>query len=415
MKKSIFNIFRGDKVVWMVFLILSLISVIEVFSASSSLTYKGGNYWSPLVKHGATLLMGFVFMMALSYTKCKYFKLVTPFLILASYMMLFWVLVAGHSTNDAARWVSLFGVQFQPSEVAKGTMVLATAQILAATQTDKGADSHAFKWILVICFPMIALIVPENFSTAALMVVTLLMMMFIGRVPVRQVGSLFSILAIFVVVAGASVLLIGDTKDADEQRARHDTALVADGSVPEKKDEGLGGKIFHRASLWKKRILAHVDTRDIPPDSVDLRDNGAQVAFSKIAIASSGGTGVGPGNSEIRDFLPQAFSDFIFSIIIEEMGVFGLVLVPFLYFILLFRAGVIARRCANNFPAFLVMGLALMLVTQALVNMCVAVGIAPVTGQPLPLVSKGGTSVVINCVYIGVILSVSSSAKKRTE
>lgn len=414
MNKSFFNIFKGDKVVWMVFLILSLISVVEVFSASSSLTYKGGSYWSPMVKHSGTLLFGLFCMIFTLQIKCKYFKLFTPFLILISYIMLLWVLFAGHSTNDAARWVSLFGIQFQPSEIAKGTMVLATAQILSATQTENGADKHAFKWILVICLPMIAFIVPENFSTAGLITVTLLMMMFIGRVPARQVGGLFSLLAVLAVVGVACVILIGDTKDADEQRAPHETAIVADGGAPEKKDEGVGKKIFHRASLWKKRILALAESRNVPPDSVDLRDDGAQKAFSNIAIASSGGVGVGPGNSEIRDFLPQAFSDFIFSIIIEELGVFGLVFVPFLYFVLLFRAGVIARRCENNFPAFLVMGLAIMLVTQALINMCVAVGLAPVTGQPLPLVSKGGTSAVINCIYIGVMLSVSRSAKKRT-
>ncbi len=147
---------------------------------------------------------------------------------------------------------------------------------------------------------------------------------------------------------------------------------------------------------------------------MDISGRGAQSAFSKIAIASANIIGVGPGNSEERDFLSQAFSDFIYAIIIEELGLTGAIFVAFLYIILLFRTGRIAGRCENNFPAFLAMGLALMLVTQALFNMCVAVGLAPVTGQPLPLISKGGTSTVINCVYIGVILSISRSAKKKT-
>ena len=136
---------------------------------------------------------------------------------------------------------------------------------------------------------------------------------------------------------------------------------------------------------------------------------------ANIAIASSNVVGKGPGNSVERDFLSQAFSDFIYAIIIEEMGIIGAVAVAFLYIVLLFRTGRIANRCENNFPAFLAMGLALLLVTQALFNMCVAVGLAPVTGQPLPLVSKGGTSTVINCIYVGVILSISRTAKKKNE
>ncbi len=144
-------------------------------------------------------------------------------------------------------------------------------------------------------------------------------------------------------------------------------------------------------------------------------DKDAQTAHANIAIASSKVIGKGPGNSEERDFLSQAFSDFIYAIIIEELGIAGAVFVALLYIILLFRTGNIAMRCENNFPAFLAMGLALLLVTQALFNMCVAVGLVPVTGQPLPLISKGGTSSMINCIYIGAILSVSRSAKKKKD
>jgi cell division protein FtsW len=141
-------------------------------------------------------------------------------------------------------------------------------------------------------------------------------------------------------------------------------------------------------------------------------DKNFQVGHANIAIASSGIIGKGPGNSTERDYLPQAFSDFIFAIIIEEIGIVGAIVVVFLYVILLFRAARIARRCENNFPAFLVLGLAMLLVVQATINMMVAVGLMPVTGQPLPLISKGGTSTIINCAYIGVILSISRSAKR---
>lgn len=267
----------------------------------------------------------------------------------------------------------------------------------------------------MVCAPMILLIAVENLSTAALISVTIFMMMFIGRVPIRQIGGLFSITLVTIILALSFIMLVGDTNDAKQSAHKKEIAEVSyEDGVKTEDDEGAGEKVFHRASLWKQRILDFTSDKQIPPDSVDIVGKGAQVAYSNIAIASSGVIGVGPGNSEERDFLSQAFSDFIYSIIIEELGIGGALFVAFLYIVLLFRAGNIASKCENNFPAFLAMGLALMLVTQALMNMCVAVGLVPVTGQPLPLISKGGTSTVINCVYIGVILSVSRSAKKRT-
>ena len=165
--------------------------------------------------------------------------------------------------------------------------------------------------------------------------------------------------------------------------------------------------------------IANMVPYSIADMTISLKDDGsgkdAQVAHANIAIVGSNIIGKGPGKSVERDFLPQAFSDFIYVIIIEELGIIGAAFVAFLYIVLLYRAARIASRCENNFPAFLVMGLALMLVLQASFNMLVAVGIAPVTGQPLPLISRGGTSTIINCAYIGAILSVSRSAKKRGE
>lgn len=199
-----------------------------------------------------------------------------------------------------------------------------------------------------------------------------------------------------------------DVKEEDPTKTLSEQ-VSADGAK-EKVDQKSG--IFHRFDTWKSRIDKFLNSKEVAPEDVDL-DKDAQVAHANIAIASSNIIGKGPGNSVERDFLSQAFSDFIYAIIIEEMGMFGAFFVAMLYIILLFRTGRIANRCENNFPAFLAMGLAMLLVTQALFNMCVAVGLAPVTGQPLPLISKGGTSSIINCVYIGVILSVSRSAKKN--
>jgi len=408
-KKTLSNIFKGDKVIWMIFFFLCIISVVEVFSASSGLTYKSGSYFSPLIKHLGILLMGIFCMVITLNIKCKYFKILTPFMLVISFITLIWVFFAGQSTNGAQRWVSFIGIQFQPSEIAKGTLVLATAQILSALQTDHGADKNAFKFILIVCAFIVPLIGLENLSTAALLCLVILLMMVIGRVPMRQLGKLMGVTLALILVIFAGVMLLG-TDRGDVETSKNMTEQVAQ----QKKDEGLLGKIFHRADTWKSRIDKFTSSKEVTPAEVDL-DTDAQVAHANIAIASSNVVGKGPGNSVERDFLSQAFSDFIYAIIIEELGVEGAVAVAVLYIMLLFRTGRIASRCENNFPALLAMGLALLLVTQALFNMCVAVGLAPVTGQPLPLISKGGTSTMINCIYVGVILSVSRSAKKKGE
>ena len=408
-KKTLSNIFKGDKVIWMIFFFLCIISVVEVFSASSGLTYKSGSYLSPLVKHLGILLMGIFCMVITLNIKCKYFKILTPFMLIISFVTLIWVFFAGQSTNGAQRWVSFIGIQFQPSEIAKGTLVLATAQILSALQTDHGADKNAFKFILIVCAFIVSLIGLENLSTAALLCLVILLMMIIGRVPMRQLGKLMGITLAFILAIFAGVMLLG-TDRSDVNPDKKMTEQVEQ----EKKEEGMLAKIFHRADTWKSRIDKFASSKEVPPSEVDL-DKDAQVAHANIAIASSNVVGKGPGNSVERDFLSQAFSDFIYAIIIEELGIEGAVGVAVLYIMLLFRTGRIASRCENNFPALLAMGLALLLVAQALFNMCVAVGLAPVTGQPLPLISKGGTSTMINCIYVGVILSVSRSAKRKGE
>lgn len=416
MNKTLSNLFKGDKVIWMVFFFLCLISIVEVFSASSQLSYKGGSYFSPVIKHIWLLLVGIVCMIVTLNIKCKYFKIVTPFMLLISILLLVLVWVLGEKTNGGARWLEILpGMSFQPSEIAKGTMVLATAQIFSAMQTPEGADKNAIKYVLWICAPIIPLIMVENFSTAALLSLVLIMMMFIGRVPSRQLGILMGVIALFVGGMLSLVLLVGNAKKVQNPKQNMTEMIDVQGQAAsvEKKDEPwITKNVFHRFDTWKSRILSFVNKRDLPPDSVDL-DKDAQVAHANIAIASSNVVGKLPGNSVERDFLSQAFSDFIFAIIIEEMGIEGAFIVAMLYIILLFRTGRIASRCENSFPAFLAMGLALLLATQALFNMCVAVGLAPVTGQPLPLISKGGTSTIINCVYIGVILSISRSAKKK--
>ena len=408
MNKKIGNIFKGDKVIWMVFFFLCMISIVEVFSASSGLTYKSQNYVGPIAYHTFTIFLGVLAAIVTLNVPCRYFKLLTPFLLLLSGLMLLVVMLGGgESTNDASRWIRLGPFTIQPSEIAKGTIVLTVAQILAAMQRENGADRKAFKYILWFTIPACMAIGVENLSTAALLFAVVFLMMFIGLVPMRQLGKLFGIIAFMGIFAISMIMIVG------HDRTEENKQLAKTEQVEKPKKKSKLEKMLHRADTWKARIL-NFGKEDPTPKEYDL-DKDAQVAHANIAIVSSAIVGKGPGKSTERDFLAQAFSDFIFAIVIEELGIIGAAAVVFLYIILLYRCARIASRCENNFPAFLAMGLGLLLVIQATFNMMVAVGLAPVTGQPLPLISKGGTSTIINCVYIGAILSVSRSAKMKKE
>ena len=406
--------FKGDAVIWSVFFFLCIISIIEVFSASSHLSFKTGNYLSPVLKHCALLAVGVVVMICTMNIKCRYFKLITPFALLFSFLMLIIVLCVGESTNGSQRWIDFLGIQFQPSEIAKGALILATAQILSAMQTPEGADKRAFKYIMIVCVFIIPLIMVENLSTAALLCIVVFMMMFIGKVPKLQLGRLLGIVALTLATVVTMVMVFGNDEAAAANKMKDNKHLIVQQQT-EEKDENVLEKVFHRFDTWKARIDNFLSDEYVAPEDLDLNGKDAQTSHANIAIATSNLIGKGPGNSVERDFLSQAFSDFIYAIIIEEMGIFGAFIVCMLYIILLFRTATIANRCANTFPALLIMGFAMLLVVQAMFNMAVAVGLVPVTGQPLPLISKGGTSTIINCVYIGVILSVSYSAKKKDD
>lgn len=410
---KIANLFKGDKAIWAVFLFLCLISIVEVFSASSTLTYKTQNYLRPLIYHSGTILVGVVVAIITLNIPCRFFKLITPVMLFVTYATLLGVLIWGQSINGANRVIQLPGFTFQPSELAKGTMVLATAQILSAMQRPdgSGADPKAMKYVLVVTVPAVLLIAIENLSTGVLLFGVIYIMMFIGRVPTIQMGKLTGVL---VLLAGLFMALVFSMASLDKEGQEIDAAqqegveLVA---KQKNEDKSAFEKVTHRFWTWKNRLTKRSTTKGVSPEDYDIKGN-YQVAHANFAIASSNIIGKGPGNSVERDYLPQAFSDFIFAIIIEEMGLIGAIAVVLLYVILLFRVARIAGRCENNFPAFLIMGLALLLVCQAVINMMVATDFGIVTGQPLPLVSKGGTSTIVNCAYIGAILSVSRSAKK---
>lgn len=387
------RIFQGDKAIWIVFFFLCIISLIEVFSAGSTLTFKSGQFWAPLQKQALFLGLGTLVAVGVHNIPCRFFKILPGLLWPLSVLLLLLAMTTGRSTNEANRWFEVAGIQFQPSEFAKGAVVITVALILSFLQEKDGANRRAFNLILGFSVPICLLIFAENISTALLLFGVVVIMMFIGRVPMLQMGKLFGVLAI----AGiAGVMLLFSLPDAP-----HAGIYEQPG--------------FGRVLTAKNRLNKYlVQKGEVAPEDFDM-DKDAQVGHAHIAIASSRGVGLMPGNSVERDYLSQAYSDFIYAIIIEEMGLWGAFIVIFLYAVILVRAGRIASRCERNFPAFLVLGLALLMVTQAVLNMLVAVGLFPVTGQPLPLISRGGTSTLINCVYIGMILSVSRYARKAEQ
>lgn len=373
------NFFKGDKAIWIIYLFLCLISIVEVFSASSTLTYKSGDHWGPITNHLTLLMIGTIAVWIVHNIPCRWFK---TFIVLLpiSWILLITVFILGSLTNGARRWIDLGFIQFQPSEVAKMGTIITVAFILSRMQEENGANKKAFKYICIITVITCGMIVTENLSTAVLLAGSIFLLMFVGRVPFKQLGMLAGI--------GMACILIG-------------VATIK--YVPGEAWDKIG---LHRMVTWQNRLNNHFDETEIPAAKFDI-DNDAQIAHANIAIASSNIVGKGPGNSVQRDFLSQAFSDFIYAIIIEELGLVGGAFVAALYILLLMRIGKIARSCDKSYYVFLITGIGILLVMQATFNMLVAVGIMPVTGQPLPLISKGGTATLINSVYIGIILSIS--------
>jgi len=364
---------RGDKVIWMIFLFLCLISIVEVYSASSMLTFRT-NYWLPILKHTASLLIGGIIIYYVHRMNPKHFW------IFAAILPVVWCLllitqIMGHTINGANRF--LFG--FQPSEVAKLSLIACVAYFLSLPK-ETLSESLSFKWIWALTIVTCVLILKNNFSTGALLYGVVAIMMFIGQISFKRM-SVFSLVTLV-----ATALLF---------------AFIL--AFPQKSKE-LG---ISRGHMWNDRIKNYNEQPDVRKGNYIVNDDNFQTTQAKIAVAQGGIIGKMPGNGNQRDFLPQAYSDFIYAIIIEEMGIIGGIVVLALYVFLFIRAGTIARRCEDLFSKYLVMGCATMISLQALVNMAVSVGLIPVTGQPLPLVSRGGSSILITCIYVGIILNVS--------
>ena len=386
------TLIHGDLGIWAVFLILCAISLIEVYSASSRMTFGSSAYWGPIMQHGAFMLMGIFIAWLVHFIPCNYFKLFCTVGMFISIFLLIAVLVIGQKTNDAGRWIQIGFIRFQPSEIAKLSLVGFSCFILASLRDEKGASLTGFKIVALAAFITIVLILTENASTAFIIAIVMFGICFYAQIR-KQI--LIGALCLGAIGIG--------------------TVFAVAYSIPEKtlNEWQMSKGPLHRVPTWVHRIT---DNQERPENPRDFKpQENPQKAYAKVAIATSNVIGRGPGNSRQRDFIPQAFSDFIYAIIIEELGFVGAFVVLGLYLVLMYRSMRIARKCKALFPSYLVMGLALMIVVQAMMNMAVAVGAFPVTGQPLPLVSRGGTSLFITCTYIGMILSVSHTARRKPE
>ena len=362
---------KGDRVVWMVIILLSVISLLAVYSSSQSLAIsrQGGSTMYFLVKQMIILLLGLFIIIVTHHIPYRYFSKLSQLFFFMAIPLLIVTIFTGRDVNAARRWLDVPGTGFtiQPSDFAKIALIMYVARILSQKQDRLNNLKETYLPLLGAVILICMLIVPSNFSTAAILLVTSMILMFVGRIPVKF---------LFLTFAGAALVFL----------------LFMQGM----KMLDLKG----RAGTWQSRIENFRNSED---ESV----NNYQVNRAKVAIVSGGILGRGPGNSIQKEKLPQANSDFIYAIVIEEYGLIGGVAVLALYLWLLFRAGLIVRRSNRTFGALVAIGLCLIIVFQAMVNMAVAVNLVPVTGQPLPFISSGGSSVLFTSIALGVVLSVS--------
>ncbi len=366
---------KGDKVIWILVLLLSLLSVMVVYSAVVALAYryKDGDTASYLIKHFFIIGSGIFLMYLVHKVKYSYFSRISQIAIFLAAPLLLYTLINGVSAGEASRWLAIPGTSltFQTSDFAKLALIAYVARMLSIKQHVIKDFRQAFLPIVIPIVIICALIFPANFSTAALLFLTCLVLMFVGRMNAKH---LLMLIASGIVFGALLVVLIFNFPT-----------------------------IFKRGETWKARIENF--------RSGDSESN-FQAEQAKIAIAG-GIVGKGPGNSMQRNFLPQASSDFIFAIVIEEWGLITGIIIVFLYVVLLFRGIRIANNSDSNFGSLLVIGLSFSLVFQAMINMAVAVNLLPVTGQPLPLISMGGTSIWFTTISLGIILSVSRQTEEK--
>ena len=372
------NLFQGDKVIWVVVAILTFMSLLTVYSASESVanrSYNGNNAFV-LLRHAVMLLLGLACMFGASRINYKRYSRLLLLLFWIAIPLLIYTLFFGKNLNHAQRVIGIAGVTFQTSDLAKIALIGFLARVLTLRRDQLDDFKELGIRVMLPILVIVGLIFPENFSTAAMLFATCIVMMFLGKIKMKYIFGFVGTIA----VVGALAILI---------------LLQVMKNNPEK---------MNRSMTWVNRIERFIGKED--EDPAKNEEKNFQITQSKIAIAGGGIFGKMPGKSTQRTILPHPYSDFIYAIIVEEYGLVGGVFVLLLYLILLYRATRLMIRAPQSFGAMLAFGLAFSIVMQALVNMGVAVGLLPVTGQPMPLVSRGGTSLAFTGLALGIIISV---------
>ncbi len=372
---NIFQHIKGDRTIWAVVTLLALFSFLPVYSSSSNLAYLygDGNTFKYLLKHFAHLLLGFAILYGIHKVPYHYFKGLSIIGIPIVIVLLIVTMSQGTTIDgaNASRWIRVpfVGVTFQTSTLASVVLLTYVARYLSRIKDKTITFKETLLPLWLPVFIILALILPANFSTTAIIFTMLFVLLFVGGYPKKYLGIIF--------LAGAFMLTL---------------FVVTAKAFPD---------VFpNRVDTWISRIDNFIDDEETQADY--------QIEKAKIAIASGGSFGLGPGKSVQKNFLPQSSSDFIYAIIVEEFGLLGALFLMFLYLLLLFRFVIVAHKASTIFGKLLVVGVGLPIVFLALINMAVAVEIFPVTGQTLPLISSGGSSIWMTCLAIGMVLSVSA-------
>ncbi len=375
-----------DKTFWGLFGILIVVAVIALFSASSTLVYQRGSVLGPIGSQIVFIVLGVVAAYVIQFIPTYWIRFGGYILLGISTLLVYSTMIPGNplvvTINGAARWVRIAGITFQPSELAKLSLIIVVADQLARIRTE--ADKSKYFWRTLIISGVVMLpIMASNLSTAILIGLIVFCLWVLARIPWKYTLSVVGIAAV-VLVLGYAIVEFGFVRPGRQMHGP-----------------------FKRATTWVARIDRHFANEDT--DKYTLTDENIQEVYAAVAIARGGTSplGVLPGNSKERDYLPLAFADYIFAIIVEESGVIGAGFLIFLYLAILFRACNVSSRYSDMPAMLMTMGLALMITCQALISMLVAVGLGPVTGQPLPLISRGGTSVLITSIYFGIMMGVS--------
>ncbi len=395
MKKP--NLANIDRTYWWLFAFLIAVAIIALFSASSTLVYSHHSALGPIGQQMFFIVLGVAAAFGIQYIPSYWVRFGGYALLGISTLLVYSTMIPGNplvvTINGAARWVRIAGITFQPSELAKLSLIIVVADQLARIRSEADKRKYFYRTLIIAAIVMLP-IMASNLSTAMLIGLIIFCLWVLARIPWKYTLSVVGI-AIIALMLGYAIVEFGFVRPG---RPMHGP--------------------FRRATTWVSRIDRHLnltnDKSQMANDKYVLTDENIQEVYSSVAIARGGASplGVLPGNSKERDYLPLAFADYIFAIIVEESGVLGSGFVIFLYLAILFRACNISSRYSDMPAMLMTMGLALMITCQALISMLVAVGLGPVTGQPLPLISRGGTSVLITSIYFGILMGVS---REQTE